>query len=57
VKVLLDERVDRRLARDIVGHDVRTARQMGWTTIEDRELLALAASQFNVFVTVERNLA
>src|ERR1700756_3173590 len=33
VKVLLDECIDWRLARDIVGHDVRTARQMGWTTV------------------------
>ena len=57
MKVLLDECVDRRLARDIVGHDVQTARQMGWTTIEDRKLLALAAAQFDVFVTVDRNLA
>jgi hypothetical protein len=29
VKVLLDECVDWRLARDIVGHEVKTARQMG----------------------------
>jgi predicted nuclease of predicted toxin-antitoxin system len=57
VKVLLDECVDRRLARDIVGHDVRTARQMGWTTIKDRELLTLAAGEFDVFVTVDRNLS
>jgi hypothetical protein len=39
--VLLDECVDWRLARDIVGHDVKTARQMGWTTIKNGELLAL----------------
>jgi predicted nuclease of predicted toxin-antitoxin system len=57
VKVLLDECVDRRLAADIVGHDVRTAGQMGWTTIKDRELLALATSLFDVFVTVDRNLS
>jgi predicted nuclease of predicted toxin-antitoxin system len=57
VKVLLDECADRRLARDIVGHDVRTASQMGWTTIKDRELLALAADRFDVFVTVDRNLS
>ena len=57
MKVLLDECVDRRLARDIVGHDVRTARQMGWTMIKDRELLALATGRFDVFVTVDRNLS
>jgi hypothetical protein len=35
VRVLLDECVDRRLTRDIVGHEVKTARQMGWTTIKN----------------------
>jgi hypothetical protein len=57
VKVLLDECVDWRLARDIVGHQVKAARQMGWTTIKNGELLTLAALQFDVFVTVDRNLS
>jgi len=57
VKVLLDECVDWRLARDIVGHKVKTARQMGWTAIKNGELLALASEQFDVFVTVDRNLS
>jgi hypothetical protein len=56
VKVLLDECVDWRLARLIVGHDVKSARQMGWTAIKNGELLELAASQFEVFVTVDSNL-
>jgi hypothetical protein len=56
VKVLLDECVDWRLAREIVGHDVRTARQMGWTAIKNGELLVLASKHFDVFVTVDRNL-
>jgi len=57
VKVLLDECVDWRLARDIIGHEVKTARQMGWTTITNGELLKLASEHFDVFVTVDRNLA
>lgn len=57
MKVLLDECVDWRLSRDIVGHDVKTARQMGWTAIKNGELLALASEQFDVFVTVDRNLS
>jgi hypothetical protein len=57
VKVLLDECVDWRLGRDIVGHDVKTAGQMGWTAIKNGELLALAEEQFDVFVTVDRNLS
>jgi hypothetical protein len=57
VRVLLDECVDWRLAREITGHDVKTARQMRWTTIKNGELLTLAAEDFDVFVTVDRNLA
>jgi hypothetical protein len=57
VKVLLDECVDWRLARDIVGHDVKTARQMDWTTVKNGALLTLASEHFDVFVTVDRNLS
>ena len=57
MKVFVDECVDWRLARDIVGHDVKTARQMGWSTIKNGELLALTAKEFEVFITVDRNLS
>ena len=57
MKVFLDECVDWRLAREITGHDIKTARQMGWSTIENGALLALAAKEFDVFVTVDRNLS
>ena len=57
MRVLLDECVDRRLAQDITGHEVRTVPAMGWATIKNGELLALAADQFDAFVTVDRNLA
>jgi len=57
VKVLLDECVDWRLSRDIMGHEVKTAHDMGWSTIKNGELLALAAKEFAVFVTVDRNLS
>ena len=30
---------------------------MGWSAIKNGELLALASGQFDVFVTVDRNLA
>lgn len=56
MKVFLDECIDWRLGRDLVGHEVGTARQMGWTTIKNGELLALASSGFDVFVTLDRNL-
>jgi hypothetical protein len=57
VKVFLDECVDWRFARDIVGHDVKTARQMDWMAIKNGTLLTLASEHFDVFVTVDRNLS
>lgn len=57
MRVFLDECVDWRLSRELAGHDVKTARQMGWASIENGELLALASQAFEVFVTVDRNLA
>jgi Domain of unknown function (DUF5615) len=57
VKVLIDECVDWRLSREILGHEVKTARQMGWSTIRNGELLELAAKEFAVFITVDRNLS
>ena len=57
MRVFLDECVDWRLSRDLIGHQVMTARQMGWTAIENGQLLALAAREFDVFVTVDRNVS
>lgn len=57
MKILLDECIDWRLSREIVGHEVRTARQMGWSTVRNGELLSLAAPEFDAFVTVDRNLS
>ena len=56
MRVLLDECIDWRLSRDIVGHEVKTAHQMGWATIKNGQLLSLAERSFEVFVTVDRNL-
>lgn len=57
MKVFLDECVDWRFGRLLAGHDVKSARDMGWTTIKNGELLALVAAQFDIFITVDRNLA
>ena len=56
MRVFLDECVDWRLSRAIVGHEVKTARQMGWQAIENGKLLTLASKAFDAFVTVDRNL-
>jgi NADPH-dependent glutamate synthase beta subunit-like oxidoreductase len=57
VKLLLDECVDRRFAKELPEHFVKTVPQMGWATIKNGELLALAEKEFDVFITVDRNLS
>ena len=48
MRVFLDECVDRRLARDILGHEVKTARDQGRTGIPNGRLLALVSQSFDV---------
>ena len=57
MKILLDECVPRRLASELAGHDVKHVTDMRWTTIKNGKLLALAEQHFEVFLTVDRNLA
>ena len=57
MRVLLDECLPRRLKRELVGHDARTAPEMGWASKRNGELLALAVGQFEVFLTADRNLS
>jgi hypothetical protein len=57
VKILLDECIDRRLAREFVDYEVKTVPQMGWAGIKNGQLLAVAETEFDVFITVDRNLS
>ena len=56
-RILLDECIDRRLVREIIGHDVYTSPEMGWAGLNNGELLSNAEKDFDVFLTVDRNLA
>jgi len=56
MNLLLDECVDERLAAEIPGHEVKTVPQMGWANFNNGHLLGLAQQNFDVFITVDRNL-
>ncbi len=56
MRVLLDECVPKRLRRELSGHDVATVVEMGWSGITNGKLLALAAGQFECFLTVDANI-
>jgi len=57
LKVLLDECVDARFAPHVTGFDTQTVLGKGWSGISNGKLLALAQVEFDVFVTVDRNLS
>lgn len=56
MKILVDECVDWRILRDLTDHDAKTVKQLGWEHTEDGSLLSLAATQFDVFLTVDKDL-
>jgi len=56
MKVLLDESVPARLALELLGHKVSTVAKEGWVGKKNGELLKLAESKFDVFVTIDQNL-
>jgi|SRR6185312_3160786 hypothetical protein len=56
MRVLLDECVPRALRSDISGHEVKTVAEAGWAGVKNGELLRFAAAEFDVLITVDRNL-
>ena len=56
MRVLLDECVPRALRREVTGHDVKTVGEAGWPGVDNGALLQLAAQEFDVLLTVDRNL-
>jgi len=56
MRILLDESLPRRLSGELAGHSVRTVSEVGWSSVENGELLRRAAGQFDVFVTADQNL-
>jgi hypothetical protein len=56
MRVLLDECLPRKLKHDVRADVVKTVPEMGWASIENGALLRLAESEFDVFLTQDRNL-
>ena len=57
MKILLDECLPRKLRLLLVGHEAITVTQAGWTGLKNGKLLALAQEGFDVFLTIDQNLA
>jgi predicted nuclease of predicted toxin-antitoxin system len=57
VLILLDNNVPRGLARALAGHTVIEARERGWATLKNGDLLTAAEeADFEVLVTSDRSI-
>ena len=56
MRLLLDECVPARLRKALPSHQVSTVGLEGWSGVKNGRLLALAASRFDAFITVDKNL-
>ncbi|MGL4555186.1 MAG: DUF5615 family PIN-like protein [Gemmataceae bacterium] len=57
MKVLLDENLPHQIRLELPGHDVFTVAYMGWSGVENGELLRRAAADgFDVLITNDRGL-
>ena len=56
MKVLIDECLPHYLKRALAGHSVQTVQEAGWSGRKNGDLLTLADTTFDVFVTADQNL-
>lgn len=59
MKVLLDECLPKKLKREIANNNysVITVPEQGWAGTKNSNLLRLAATEFDVFITIDNNLS
>ena len=56
MRILFDHGVPVPLRDHRSDHAIKTAYEVGWSTLRNGDLLANAEKQFDVFVTTDRNL-
>lgn len=56
MRVLLDEQLPVSLAAELRGHEIDTVAGLGWQGITNGELLRRASGQFDVLLTMDRNI-
>lgn len=54
--ILLDQGTPRPLRRHLTGHGVSTAAELGWSELENGDLLRAADGQFDLLITTDKNL-
>ena len=57
MKILLDECVPFKLKNVLSGHHVYSVNMMAWAGVKNGDLIKLADNQFDVFITIDKNLS
>ena len=55
LRILLDECVDRKLGRLLLGHNVSTVQKQGWSSLKNGQLLTEAQHEFDIFLTIDQS--
>jgi hypothetical protein len=56
VRILIDECVPRQIRSVLSGHFVRTARQVGFASYKNGQLIEAAEGEFDLLITADKNL-
>jgi hypothetical protein len=56
MKVLFDQGTPVPLRSFLIGHEVTTAHELGWSNLKNGDLISAAETRFEVFVTTDQNL-
>jgi|CXWL01.1.fsa_nt_gi predicted nuclease of predicted toxin-antitoxin system len=57
MKILLDECMPQRLPQGILSkHEIVHVRDLGWQSIQNGELLSKANGQFDILLTIDKNM-
>ena len=56
MRILFDQGTPRPLRNFLTEHQVRTPSQLGWSELENGDLLAAAEGAFDLFITTDKNL-
>jgi predicted nuclease of predicted toxin-antitoxin system len=56
LRILIDESLPQQLKQMVTGHTASTVQDMGWAGLKNGELLSKAESNFDAFLTGDKNL-
>jgi predicted nuclease of predicted toxin-antitoxin system len=57
MRILLDESLPRKLAQELLGHEVQTVQRQGWAGLKNGEFLRVASAEYEVLITGDQNIS